>query len=67
MKSTKEETRSLSSEIINDLIVTMLINRDNLIQMKKSALRQVRELDREIKRIEEHIGKETIEKITGKM
>ncbi len=57
-------TEKLTSEIISDLTVTMLITLESLIQIRKSVLRQAEELDREIKRIEDQIGKDTITKIT---
>lgn len=55
--STKEEARGLASEIITDLTVTMLMTRDGLIQSRN-------QIDREIKRIENCIGKDTVKKIT---
>lgn len=64
MNTNKKITEPLASELIHELIANMLIVRDGLIQSKKTALRQVREIDREIKRIEEYIGKDTIKKIT---
>lgn len=58
--STKEEARSMASEIIADLTATMIITRDSLIQTRN-------QLDREIKRIEDKMDKETIERITEGM
>lgn len=50
-------TESLASELIHELIANMLIVRDGLIQSRN-------QIDREIKRIEDYIGKDTIKKIT---
>ena len=50
-------TESLTSELIHELTANMLIVRDGLIQSRN-------QIDREIKRIEEYIGKDTIKKIT---
>ena len=58
--STKEEARSMASEIIADITATMIITRDSLIQTRN-------QLDREIKRIEDKMDKETIERITEGM
>lgn len=49
--------QSLASELIHELTANMLIVRDGLIQSRN-------QIDREIKRIEEYIGKDTIKKIT---
>ena len=48
--------QSLASELIHELIANMLIVRDGLIQSRN-------QIDREIKRIEDYIGKDTIKKI----
>jgi len=53
----KEFNQSLASELIHELIANMLIVRDGLIQSRN-------QIDREIKRIEDYIGKDTIKKIT---
>ena len=53
----KELNQSLASELIHELIANMLIVRDGLIQSRN-------QIDREIKRIEDYIGKDTIRKIT---
>lgn len=53
----KEFNQSLASELIHELTANMLIVRDGLIQSRN-------QIDREIKRIEEYIGKDTIKKIT---
>lgn len=50
-------TEPLASELIHELTANMLIVRDGLIQSRN-------QIDREIKRIEEYIGKDTIKKIT---
>lgn len=50
-------TEPLASELIHELTANMLIVRDGLIQSRN-------QIDREIKRIEEYIGKGTIKKIT---
>lgn len=49
--------QTLASELIHELTANMLIVRDGLIQSRN-------QLDREIKRIEDYIGKDTIKKIT---
>lgn len=49
--------QSLASELIHELTANMLIVRDGLIQSRN-------QIDREIKRIEDYIGKDTIKKIT---
>lgn len=53
----KEFNQSLASELIHELTANMLIVRDGLIQSRN-------QIDREIKRIEDYIGKDTIKKIT---
>lgn len=50
-------TEPLASELIHELTANMLIVRDGLIQSRN-------QIDREIKRIEKYIGKDTIKKIT---
>lgn len=55
--------KTVATEIISDLAATLIITRNNLIQMKKDAIQQARRLDKEIKRIEEKLGKDEIEKI----
>lgn len=50
-------TEPLASELIHELTANMLIVRDGLIQSRN-------QIDREIKRIEDYIGKDTIKKIT---
>lgn len=53
----KEFNQSLASELIHGLTANMLIVRDGLIQSRN-------QIDREINRIEDYIGKDTIRKIT---
>lgn len=53
----KEFNQSLASELIHELTANMLIVGDGLIQSRN-------QIDREIKRIEDYIGKDTIRKIT---
>lgn len=53
----KEFNQPLASELIHELTANMLIVRDGLIQSRN-------QIDREIKRIEDYIGKDTIKKIT---
>lgn len=57
MNANKKFTESLASELIHELTANMLIVRDGLIQSRN-------QIDREIKRIEDYIGKDTIKKIT---
>ena len=57
--------KSVATEIISDLAATLIITRNNLIQMKKDTIQQARQLDKEIKRIEEKLGKDEIDKICG--
>ena len=55
--NTKE---TMATEIIADLTATMIIMRDSLIQTRN-------QLDREIKRIEDKLDKETVEKVVEGM
>lgn len=57
MNTNNKITEPLASELIHELTANMLIVRDGLIQSRN-------QIDREIKRIEEYIGKDTIKKIT---
>lgn len=57
MNTNKKITEPLASELIHELTANMLIVRDGLIQSRN-------QIDREIKRIEDYIGKDTIKKIT---
>lgn len=57
MKANKNITEPLASELIHELIANMLIVRDGLIQSRN-------QIDREIKRIDDYIGQDTIKKIT---
>ena len=54
---------SVATEIISELVANLLITRNNLIKARKDAIRHAKQLDNEIKRIEERLGKEEIEKI----
>lgn len=54
---------TLATEIISELTATLITTRNNLLEMKKEAIRQARRLDKEIKQIEQKLGKEEIEKI----
>lgn len=58
-----EFNKTVATEIISELTATLIATRNNLIQMKKDAIQQARRLDKEIKRIEEKLGKDEIEKI----
>ena len=63
--NTNEFNKTIATEIISDLAATLIITRNNLIQRKKDAIQQARQLDKEIKRIEAKLGKDEIDKICG--
>ena len=57
--------KTIATEIISDLAATLIITRNNLIQAKKNAIHQARQIDKEIRRIEEKLGKDEIDRICG--
>lgn len=63
MNSTNDYEKTVATEIISELVANLLITRENLIKARKDAIRHAKQLDNEIKRIEERLGKEEIEKI----
>lgn len=58
-----EFNKNVATEIISELTATLITTRNNLLEMKKDAIRQAKQLDKEIKQIELKLGKEEIDKI----